>query len=548
MNSRPKHVEARFEDAIEVELLAHGYVNGDPTAFDAERGLFPADVVAYVKASQAKKWQSLLDLQGSAAEATMIDAIVKELAVKGSLHVLRHGFKCFGKTYQMAAFQPASSMNPDAIARVRTEHSANHAAGAGEPCHIANHRRCALGQRAPCRHGRTQEPDDRTDGRERQAAIRQRPRPASSAVPLQGAGAGPFRRRSRSGLHDHEAGWKGNRLAAVQSRQQQWRRKSSQARSVTTARYLWEEVLGRDSLMDILARFVHLAGRRAADPHRRRASGRAQGNDDLPALPPARRGAEAGRPCAAIRARAATTSIQHSAGSGKSNSIAWLAHRLASLHDANGQESFSFGGGHHRPARARSAVAGHDLPVRAQEGRRREDRREHPAARQGALPRACRSSSRPIQKFPFISQALRHPGKKGEAVKIDTAGKRFAVIVDEAHSSQSGETATALKGILNKDGIEAAIAAQMLDDGRRASCPRRPRRRAARNAQAPASAEPQLFRLHRHARIQDQGRSSTSRGRWASRRSTCTPCARPSRRASSWTCSRTTRPTSATSG
>ena len=49
-------------------------------------------------------------------------------------------------------------------------------------------------------------------------------------------------------------------------------------------------------------------------------------------------------------------------------------------------------------------------------------------------------------------------------MKIDTAGKRFAVIVDEAHSSQSGETATTLKGMLNKEGIEAAIAAQLTDE------------------------------------------------------------------------------------
>jgi RND family efflux transporter MFP subunit len=69
-----------------------------------------------------------------------------------------------------------------------------------------------------------------------------------------------------------------------------------------------------------------------------------------------------------------------------------------------------------------------------------------------------------IQKFPFISQALSTLEGKGTGVKIDTAGKRFAVIVDEAHSSQSGETATALKGMLNRDGIEAAIAAQMLGE------------------------------------------------------------------------------------
>ena len=69
-----------------------------------------------------------------------------------------------------------------------------------------------------------------------------------------------------------------------------------------------------------------------------------------------------------------------------------------------------------------------------------------------------------IQKFPFISQALSTLETKGEGVKIDTAGKRFAVIVDEAHSSQSGETATALKGMLNKEGIDEAIAAQLSDE------------------------------------------------------------------------------------
>ena len=69
-----------------------------------------------------------------------------------------------------------------------------------------------------------------------------------------------------------------------------------------------------------------------------------------------------------------------------------------------------------------------------------------------------------IQKFPFISQALSTLEKTGSGVKIHTSGKRFAVIVDEAHSSQSGETAIALKGMLNKEGIEAAIAAQFSEE------------------------------------------------------------------------------------
>jgi type I restriction enzyme R subunit len=68
-----------------------------------------------------------------------------------------------------------------------------------------------------------------------------------------------------------------------------------------------------------------------------------------------------------------------------------------------------------------------------------------------------------IQKFPFIAQALRTLEQKGEDLTLATAGKCYAVIVDEAHSSQTGETASALRGMLNRDGIEAAIAAQLSD-------------------------------------------------------------------------------------
>lgn len=69
-----------------------------------------------------------------------------------------------------------------------------------------------------------------------------------------------------------------------------------------------------------------------------------------------------------------------------------------------------------------------------------------------------------IQKFPFITQALQTLEKKGKGVNIETKDKRFAIIIDEAHSSQTGETASELRKILNKDGIEAAIAHQLLDD------------------------------------------------------------------------------------
>ena len=97
MIARAKHTEIRFEDAIQVALLTHGYAKGNPVSFDAERALFPTDVIAYIRASQPKKYQSLVDLQGSAADATLLDALTKELAAKGMLFVLRHGFQMLWK-------------------------------------------------------------------------------------------------------------------------------------------------------------------------------------------------------------------------------------------------------------------------------------------------------------------------------------------------------------------------------------------------------------------------------------------------------------------
>ena len=155
--------------------------------------------------------------------------------------------------------------------------------------------------------------------------------------------------------------------------------------------------------------------------------------------------------------------IQHSAGSGKSNSIAWLAHRLSSLHDEHDDKVFH------------SVIVVTDRRVLDQQLQATIYQFEHKTGVVEKIDEDTQQLARAlsqgtpivittIQKFPFISQALSTLEKKGSGVKIDTAGKRFAVIVDEAHSSQSGETATTLKGMLNKEGIEAAIAAQLSDE------------------------------------------------------------------------------------
>jgi type I restriction enzyme R subunit len=111
------HDEAAFETAIEVGLTtAGGYERRKPKDYDESLALFPADVAGFLQDSQPTRWGQLEALLGDKTAPTVLDALVKELALKGTLHVLRHGFRCYGKTLRLAYFQPNSGMNPEAAA------------------------------------------------------------------------------------------------------------------------------------------------------------------------------------------------------------------------------------------------------------------------------------------------------------------------------------------------------------------------------------------------------------------------------------------------
>ena len=103
----PKHTERAFETAIEAGLTdSGGYDKRSPSAFDESLALFPDDVSGFLRDSQPAKWQALEALLGPKTAATVLDDLSKELELKGTLHVLRHGFKCYGKTFRMAYFHP----------------------------------------------------------------------------------------------------------------------------------------------------------------------------------------------------------------------------------------------------------------------------------------------------------------------------------------------------------------------------------------------------------------------------------------------------------
>ena len=384
--------------------------------------------------------------------------------------MLRHGFKCYGKELRLAWFQPNSSMNREAHAR-----------------HVAN--RLTITRQVAFESEVLKRPDG---GKRRciiDVVLSLNGLPVVTAElknPLTGQRAGDactqyqtdrdgrdplFRFKERTLVHfavDPDEVWMTTELKGADTFFLPFNRGHAHgagnppAEGTWKTHYLWDEVLRADSLLDILQRFMHLevtertvtigGGTRTL----RRESmifPRYHQLDAVRRLVGHTRAHGAGR----------NYLIQHSAGSGKSNSIAWLAHRLASLHDAADAKVFH------------SVIVITDRRVLDQQLQNTIYQFEHKTGvvekideNTQQLARAL-SDGTPIiistvQKFPFIAQAIRTLEARGEIVALETRDRRFAVIVDEAHSSQSGETVAALKGILNRDGIADAIAAQLGDD------------------------------------------------------------------------------------
>ncbi len=431
------HREIAFEDAIEHHLLSvAGYAKADDTNFDRERALDPTVFTAFVKETQPEVWESLEKLHGSETEGIVLDDLCKAMDSQGSLAIIRHGFKCFGKLIRVAYFAPAHGMNPDTerlyaanrLTVTRQVHYSTKNENSldvvlslnGIPVVTAELKNPMTGQTSS--HAKHQYRTDR-DPRERIFEFKKRslvhfavdPDEVYMTTRLSGKKTFflPFNLGDGTGAGNpkNPDGYK-------------------------TA-YLWEQVWQRDSLLDILARFIHL------EVDEKKIGGKKIRKETM--IFPRYHQLDSVRKLEAdARASGAGKNylIQHSAGSGKSNSIGWLAHRLASLHNDQDEKVFD------------SVIVITDRIVLDRQLQNTIYQFEH---RQGVVEKIDEHSTQlaealtagtpiiitTLQKFPFVTE------------KVGSLPDRnYAVIVDEAHSSQSGESATELKGVLAADSIK----------------------------------------------------------------------------------------------
>lgn len=461
----PRHSEAAFEDVIETYLLGHGYTRLDD-GYDRGRALFPDAIIAFIRQTQPKEWAKLEALHGANTAARVLDDLCAWLDTYGALHTLRHGFKCYGRTLRVAFFKAAHDLNAELAARYAanqpgvtrqlrySERDSNRSLDLmislnGLPLITIELKNPLTGQTVE--HARQQYRNDR-DPRE----------------PI-------FTFKRRTLVHfavDTEEVWMTTRLAGEATHFLPFNRGNhggagnppdSLGRTYRTA-YLWEDVLQRDSLLDLLARFLHLQTDQKYDEE-----GRAFKKESM--IFPRYHQLQAIRALVqAARSEGVGHNylIEHSAGSGKSNTIGWLAHRLASLHDEGNARVFN------------SVVVITDRRVLDQQLQDTIYQFEH---RQGVVQKIDEDSRQlaqaleqavpiiitTLQKFPFLARQLQKLAE--QRAEVDTLSakgllptRRVAVIVDEAHSSQSGDTATSVKGALGGERLVVEAQRQAQED------------------------------------------------------------------------------------
>lgn len=417
------HTESTFESAILEHLCANGWSEGKDTDFDRELAIDRKALLSFIKDAQPKDWENLQSYYKDETESKFIYRLAKELELRGMLDVIRHGISDSGIKFRLAYFKPDSGLNPDTIRlynknvltvtrqvhfSVKDSKSIDLLLSLnGLPIATIELKNFFTGQSVKegmAQYKTTRDPKEPLFQFKKRALVHFTvdPDEVYFTTRLEAAGTRffPFNKGNKGGA--------GNPPVKDYSKHR-------------TA-YFWEEVLSVDSWMEIIGRFMHLQKEEYT------VDGKKYAKESL--LFPRYHQLDCVRKITAhAKAHGAGQHylVQHSAGSGKSNSIAWLAYRLSSLYDAKDKKIFD------------SVIVITDRNVLDTQLQNTIYQFEH---KTGVVQRIDQDSQQlaeaiktgnsiiitTLQKFPFALKYL-----------TEAANRTYAVIIDEAHSSQGGE-------------------------------------------------------------------------------------------------------------
>lgn len=435
--------EKRFEQDIESFLIspAGGWQKQTFQAshYDASKGLDLDTLVGYIKTTQPKMWQRYEKMVGTNPESSFYKRLEQEVSQHGILHVLRNGIKDRGVKFKVVQFKPSSTLNLETLKNYEANITTVTRQFAYSPY---NHNTLDMvlsvnGIPLVALELKNQFKGQSVENAKRQFMFDRDPNEALFQ----------FNRRILVyfSVDLHEA-WMTTKLAGKKTYFLPFNQGSNGAGNVggkgnpenpngySTA-YLWERVLQKDALLDIVQRFMNLEIK-----HEKDSKGKAVEKKTL-IFPRYHQLDVVTKLVSDTKSKGSGQHylIQHSAGSGKSNSIAWLAYHLQKIHDKNNQPLFN------------SVIIVTDRTVL---DRQLQDTITSFDATTGLVETIGDNKSSKdllnaindgkqiiittLQKFPVIYQDVE-----------STKGKKFAVIVDEAHSSQTGNASKKLKAALS---------------------------------------------------------------------------------------------------
>lgn len=454
------HREKAFEEAIVAALLAKveiareklpegtylpgGYYQRQAGEYDRGHCLISRDLFDFIVATQPKEWEKLKEYHGDQVKERFLARLSREIERRGTLEVLRRGVKDWGCKFRLAYYVPASTLNPE----LQKFHGAN-IFSVVRQLRYSERNENSL-DLAVFLNGLplfTAELKNPLTGQNVEEAIRQY---CFDRDPRE-----PFFAYGRCLAHfavDPDLVFVTTQLKGSQTRFLPFNRgKFGGAGNPPKAPtepgypsdYLWQEVWAKDSILNLVQHFIH-------EIEEEDEQGRSTGQrwlifprfhqlDAVRRLVTHARGHGPGQ----------NYLIEHSAGSGKSNSIAWLAHQLSILHDDSDRRIFD------------SIIVITD--------RRILDRQLQRTVRQ------FEQAPGVVENIEATSRQLKTALEAGKTIIVTTlqkfpviveqveelAGNNFAVIVDEAHSSQTGESVRKMKEVLAADDLAMAEAEDM---------------------------------------------------------------------------------------
>jgi len=428
--------ENTFETAIIQSLLENGgYTEGKASDYSPELGMFKDEILGFLKETQAKQWEKLSAIHGSDIENRLIQRLYKEMDLRSSLDVIRNGIVDYGVRFKMAFFEPESGLNPDTLALYgqnrlkvirqvyyskKNKNSVDLVLSLnGLPVATLELKNQFTGQNTA--HAKKQYATIR-DNKELLFTFKKRAlvhfavddEEVYMTTRIEGSRTSwlPFNKGDNFGAGNplNPNGYKTD--------------------------YLWKDIFTKDSWLEIIGRFIHL------QTEEFEFEGYTRKKEKM--IFPRFHQLDAVRKIthhAQSNGAGCNYLVQHSAGSGKSNSIAWLAYRLSGLHNAEDKRIFD------------SVIVVTDRRVLDSQLQNTIYQFEH---KSGVVQRIDKDSQQladaiggganiiitTLQKFPFVID------KVG-----DLPDRKYAVIIDEAHSSQGGEASKKMKEVLSSKDI-----------------------------------------------------------------------------------------------